>query len=73
MKMLNALIKAKNDLTNIRDIVQVKQQGGKQFATCQTMPSVTQKTLRRYANNGTSKISQDSGMTALVAASYTPG
>jgi hypothetical protein len=38
--MLNALIKAKNNLTNIWDIVHIEQRGGKQFATFQAMPSV---------------------------------
>ncbi len=48
MDMLTALIKAKNDLTNIRNIVHVEQRGREQFHTskiCPTMPSVAKKTL----------------------------
>jgi hypothetical protein len=45
MNMLNALLKAENDLTNIRDIVRVEQRGGKQCTTFQAMPSVAKKTL----------------------------
>jgi hypothetical protein len=58
-EMLNALIKAKNNLTNIQDIVHVEQCGGEQFATFQAMPSVAEKTLWWCPDNGTSKISQD--------------
>ncbi len=51
--MLNALIKADNDLINICDIVWVEQCGGKQFHTShgQAHPSVAKKTLWRYGNN----------------------
>jgi hypothetical protein len=59
MDMLNALIKAKNDLTNIHDIVHIEQCGGEQFYTAQfpALPSIAKKTLWRYANDST-KISQ---------------
>jgi hypothetical protein len=58
MEMLNALIKAKNNLTNIQDIMHVEQRSGMQLITFQAMPSVAEKTLWRYADDGTSKISQ---------------
>jgi hypothetical protein len=61
MDMLNALIKAKNNLTNIRGIVRIEQRGGKQSYTmqCPALLSVAKKTLRRYAVNS-KKISQES-------------
>jgi hypothetical protein len=48
MDMLTPLIKAKNNLTNILNIVRVKQRGKEQFHTskiCPTMPSVAKKTF----------------------------
>jgi hypothetical protein len=62
MDMLTALIKAENNLTNIRNIVRVEQCGGQQFHTGKifpTMPSVAKKTPQRYADDST-KISHDS-------------
>jgi hypothetical protein len=49
VKMLNALIKAENDVTNIRDIVCTKQLGGKQFhfSPSPANPSVAKKTLKQ--------------------------
>jgi hypothetical protein len=48
--MLNALIKAENDLSNIRDIVCVEQRGGKQFhlSQGQAHASVAKKTIQQY-------------------------
>jgi hypothetical protein len=48
--MLNALIKAENDLNNIRDIVRIKQRGGKQFhlSQGQAHASVAEKRIQRY-------------------------
>jgi hypothetical protein len=48
--MLNALIKAENDLNNIRDIVWVEQRGGKQFhiSQGQANASVAETTIQRY-------------------------
>jgi hypothetical protein len=45
--MLNALIKAENDVTNIRDIVRTEQLGGEQFhfSPSPAHPSVAEKTL----------------------------
>ncbi len=53
--MLNALIKAENELTNICDIIRVEQCGGKQFhlSQGQANASVDEKTLQRYGNNAT--------------------
>jgi hypothetical protein len=62
MDMLTALIKAENNLTNICNIVRVEQRGGEQFHAgkiCPTIPSVTKKTLWRYADVST-KINHDS-------------
>jgi hypothetical protein len=59
MDMLNALIKADNNLTNIRDMVRMEQRSGEQFEMGQAMPCVAEKTLRRYAND-TARFSQDS-------------
>jgi hypothetical protein len=46
--MLNALIKAENDLSNIRGIVRVEQRGGEQFhlSQGQTHASVAEKTIQ---------------------------
>jgi hypothetical protein len=38
MHMLNALIKAENNLMNIHDIMRIEQHGGKQFNTAQCLP-----------------------------------
>ncbi len=65
MDMLNALIKAENNLTNICNIMRIEQRSGEQFAMGQAMPSVEKKTLWRYAND-TTRISQDSGCTSEV-------
>jgi hypothetical protein len=47
--MLTALIKAENDISNIKDIIRGEQGGGEQFhsATAQSNPSVAEKTLRK--------------------------
>ncbi len=47
VEMLNALIKAENDVTNIRDIVRTEQLGGEQFhfSPSPAHPSVAEKTL----------------------------
>ena len=48
--MLNALIKAENDMNHIRDIVRVEQRGGKQFhlSPGQANASQAEKTIQRY-------------------------
>jgi hypothetical protein len=53
--MLNALIKAENDLTNIRDIIRVEQHGGEQFhlSQGQANASMAEKTFQQYGNNAT--------------------
>ena len=53
--MLNALIKAKNDVANIRDIVCTEQLGGKQFhlSPSPVHPSVAKKTLQQYGGDTT--------------------
>ena len=38
VEMLNALIKAENDVTNIRDIVRTEQMGGEQFHLSPALP-----------------------------------
>ncbi len=52
VNMLNALIKAKNDVTNICEIVRVEQLGGEQFHV-QAHPSVAEKTLQHYSGDTT--------------------
>jgi hypothetical protein len=58
--MLNALIKAKNNLTNIRDIIRVEQGVGEQFhsAGTQANPSVAKTTLHQYGDD-TTRVSRD--------------
>ena len=55
VEMLNALIKAENDVTNIRDIVRTEQMGGEQFllSPSPASPSVAEKTLQRYSGDTT--------------------
>ena len=48
--MLNALIKAENNVTNIRENVRVEQLGGKQFHA-QAHPSIAEKTLQHYSGD----------------------
>jgi hypothetical protein len=50
--MLNALIKAENNVTNIREIVRIEHLGGKQFHG-QAHPSVAEKTLQQYSGDTT--------------------
>jgi hypothetical protein len=59
--MLNALIKAENDLNNIRDIVRVKQCDGKQFhlSQGQANSSVAEKTIRRYGGGEATRSSYE--------------
>jgi hypothetical protein len=55
--MLTALIKTKNEVSNILDIVRVNQQGGEQFlasshhvaSSTASFPSVAKRTLDRYS------------------------
>ncbi len=53
--MLNALIKAENNLTHIHDIVWVEQRGGKPFHLSQghAHASVAKKTLQHYGDDAT--------------------
>jgi hypothetical protein len=53
--MLNVLINAENDLTNIRDIVWVEQRGGEQFCLSlgHAHASVAKKTLQHYGDDAT--------------------
>ena len=55
VEMLNALIKDKNDVKNIRDIVCTEQLGGEQFhfSPSPANPSVAEKTLQQYSGNMT--------------------
>jgi hypothetical protein len=55
--MLNAVIKAENDLNNIRDIVQVEQHGGEQFhlSQGQANASVAEKMIRQYGGGDTTR------------------
>ena len=55
--MLNALIKAENDLNHIRDIVRVEQRGGEQFHLSQGQghASVAEKTIQRYGGGEAGK------------------
>jgi len=55
--MLNALIKAENDLNHIRDIVRVEQRGGEQFhlSPGQAHASQAEKTIQRYGGGDASK------------------
>jgi hypothetical protein len=55
--MLNALIKAENDLNHIRDIVHVEQRGGEQFHLSQghAHASVAEKTIQRYGGSEAGK------------------
>jgi hypothetical protein len=52
VNMLDALIKAKNDVTNIREIVRVESLGGKQFHG-QVLPTFSEKTLQQYNSDTT--------------------
>ncbi len=52
VKMMNALIKAKNNVMNIREIVCVEQLGGEQFHA-QAHPSNAEKTLQKYSSDAT--------------------
>jgi hypothetical protein len=55
--MLNALIKAENDLTNIREIVRLEQGGGEQFHSSgrgQANPSLAERTIRAHGADGPS-------------------
>ena len=65
--MLTALIKAENDISNIKDIIRGEQGGGEQFhsATAQSNPSVAEKTLRKYGDD-TTKVSRDSDGSARM-------
>jgi hypothetical protein len=55
VNMLNALIKAENNLNNIRNIVWVEQRGGEQFHLSQghAHASVAEKSLQHYGNDAT--------------------
>ncbi len=59
MDMLNALIKAENDLNHIRDIVWVEQRGGEQFhlSQGQANASMAERTIQRYSGGKASKCS----------------
>lgn len=59
--MLTALIKAENDISNIKDIIRGEHGGGEQFhsASAAANPSVAEKTLRKYGDEA-SKVSRDS-------------
>jgi hypothetical protein len=59
LMVLNALIKAENNLTNICNIMCIEQRGSEQFTMGQAMPNIAEKTLQHYVDN-TTRISQDS-------------
>jgi hypothetical protein len=73
--MLNALIKAENDLNHIRDIVRVEQRGGEQFhlSPGQAHASQAEKTIQRYGggNAASALLLELTYQSALVAAALT--
>jgi hypothetical protein len=60
--MLTALIKTKNKVSNILDIIRVNQQGGEQIlasnhhaaSSTASFPSVVERTLDQYGKDGAS-------------------
>jgi hypothetical protein len=67
--MLTALIKTKNKVSNILDIVRVDQQGGEQFllsshhaaSSMASFPSVAERTLDQYSKDGASSKKSEEG------------
>ncbi len=64
INMLNVLIKAKNNLTNIRNIVWVEQHGGGQFHLSQghAHASMAKKTLQHHGDDATQVSFESRGM-----------